>query len=712
MPSTMSLFRALVWAAVVSHLAPAQSYKIVTVAGGGLPHGAGVATPLGGHVMAVAADKSGNVYISLSDHHAVLRLSADGVLSPFAGNGWPGFGGDGGPAQEAQLFDPQGLAADADGNLYIADYGNNRVRKVANGVITTVAGNGLAGYSGDGGPAAVAALRAPEGLAVDSTGNLYIADRMNARIRRVSNGVISTVAGTGVAGFSGDGGPASSAQLSAPAKVALDSAGNLYIADFGNTRIRRVSDGIITTVAGNGTMGRTGDGGLAVNAQIDSQPGIAIGPGGALYIADGQNNRVRVVAGGVITTIAGGNVDGFAGDGGPAAQALLNQPYDIATDAAGNIYLAETGNYRVRKISGGMISTIAGGGAQPLSGPANAFELSYPSAVATAGNGDIYVADQGNFRVLKISRGEITRVAGNGTPGSSGDGGPALDAQVMPYGVAVDSAGNLYVSDVGSRVRKIANGVITTVAGTGLWGYSGDNGPAAQAQLYGPHGLAVDAAGNLYIAESAGQRVRMISNGVITTIAGTGTAGYSGDDGPATSARLNAPWAVAVDSAGAVYVAEWSGSRVRKIAGGIITTVAGNGVFGISGDGGPATAAQLYLPAGVAVDGSGNIFISDHARIRRVSDGIITTIAGAGGVGIESENGPALLAGLYGAEGIALDASGTVYIAETNSQRIRALFPTRACVSSSSARTAVRTRIPAPPAGRSPADPCGERLPF
>ena len=455
---------------------------------------------------------------------------------------------------------------DDNGNLYIADYGNSRVRKVSNGIIATVAGIGFSGYSGDGGPAANAQLRAPAGVAVDAAGNLYISDAMNARIRKVSNGIITTFAGNGTSGFSGDGGPASGAQLSAPNRVAVDSAGNLYIADWGNTRIRRVSNGIITTVAGNGTVGSGGDGGPAVNAQLSSQPAIAIDPTGALYIADGQNDRVRRVSSGVIATIAGGSLRGFAGDGGPAAKAALNQADGIAIDGAGNIYLAETGNNRVREISGGIINTIAGGGAEPLSGPANAFELTRPSGVAAAANGDIYIADQGDYLVLKVSRGEITRVAGNGSWGYSGDGGAAVDARLSsPAAVAVDAAGTLYISDPGdSCIRKVANGIITTIAGTGSWGFSGDNIPAANAPLYVPEGIAVDASGSLYFAEAGSHRVRKIANGVITTIAGTGTAGYSGDGGPATSAQLNEPWAVAVDSAGAVYVAEWSGSRVPQ----------------------------------------------------------------------------------------------------------------------------------------------------
>ena len=217
------------------------------------------------------------------------------------------------------------MAVDASGNLYIADTGNNRIRKVsATGIITTVAGNGSAGYSGDGGPATSAQLDGPEGVAVDGSGNLYIADTCNNRIRKVSaTGIITTVAGNGSAGYSGDGGPATSAQLSLPAGVAVDGSGNLYIADSGNNRIRKVSaTGIITTVAGNGSPGYSGDGGPATSAQLNQPAGVAVDASGNLYIADSSNNRIRKVsATGIITTVAGNGFDGYSGDGGPATSA-------------------------------------------------------------------------------------------------------------------------------------------------------------------------------------------------------------------------------------------------------------------------------------------------------------------------------------------------------------------------------------------------------
>jgi uncharacterized protein (TIGR03437 family) len=237
---------------------------------------------------------------------------------------------------------------DSAGNLYIADSYNNRIRKVTNGVITTVAGNGTQGYSGDNGPATSAQFSYPEGVTVDSAGNLYIADTGNGRIRKVSNGVITTVAGNGTGGFSGDGGPATSAELYCPVGVAMDSAGNLYIADACTQRIRKVANGVITTVAGNGTGYYSGDNGPAASAELNGPSGLAPDAAGNLYIADSFNNRIRKVTNGVITTVAGNGTQGFSGDNGPAANAMLSGPIGITVDSAGDLYIADTGNSRIR----------------------------------------------------------------------------------------------------------------------------------------------------------------------------------------------------------------------------------------------------------------------------------------------------------------------------------------------------------------------------
>ena len=338
------------------------------------------------------------------------------------------------------------------------------------------------------------------------------------------------------------------------------------------------ASGVIRTVAGNGTSGFGGDGGPAISAELNFPTDIAVDSAGSLYIADFQNNRIRkVTAGGAISTVAGNGTGGYSGDGSSATSAQIYQPEGLAIDSAGNLYIADSGNNRVRKVTvGGLISTIAG----------------------------------------------------NGSLGYSGDGGFATSAQFhQPEGLAVDSGGNLYIADSdNNRIRKVtADGVISTVAGSGTAGYSGDGGPATSAQISFPLGVVVDAAGNLYIADTNNNRIRKVTtDGVISTVAGTGTFGYSGDGGPATSARLSQPEGMALDAAGSFYIADSFNNRVRRVTpDGVINTVAGDGVVGYSGDGGPATSAQISLPLSVALDGAGNLYMADthNNRARSVSSG-------------------------------------------------------------------------------------------
>ena len=315
----------------------------------------------------IAADAAGNLYIADSFNNRIRKVDAAGGISTIAGTGESGHGGDGGSALQAQFAQPVGAALDAAGNLYIADWGNNRVRMVdAAGNISTIAGTGESGYGGDGGPALQAQLNHPYGAAPDTAGNLYIADWGNNRIRMVdAAGNISTVAGTGESGYSGDGGPAAQAQLAQPYGLTADAAGNLYIADSFNNRIRKVdAAGIISTAAGSGESGYGGDGGPALQAQLAGPVGVALDAAGNLYIADGNNQRIRKVdAAGVISTIAGNGESGYGGDGGASLRAQLAQPRGLAADASGNLYVADSGNHRIRLLTpAGAAPRIAEGG--------------------------------------------------------------------------------------------------------------------------------------------------------------------------------------------------------------------------------------------------------------------------------------------------------------------------------------------------------------
>jgi sugar lactone lactonase YvrE len=621
-----------------------------------------------------------------------------GIITTVAGTNWPSYFGDGGPATSADLNKPQGVAVEAFGNLFFADQNNQRIRKVsADGIITTVAGNGTTNYSGDGGTAISASLNYPVGVAVDAFGNLFIADGNNHRIREVNtDGIITTVAGDGTTAFSGDGGVATNAGLG-PSGMTVDSAGNLFIADQYNNRIRKVdTDGIITTVAGNGTRNFSGDGSAATNASLFAPSGVAVDSSGNLFIADFGNNRIREVgANGIITTVAGsgpygGTAPVFSGDGGPATNATLAVPNGVALDSSGNLFIADTGNGRIRKVStNGIITTVAGNGSVlgyfGDGGPATNASLPNLASVAVDASGNLFIADTYNQRIRKVNaNGIITTFAGGGI----GDGAAAINASLnYPHGVAVDASGNLFITDdLNNRIREVnANGIITTIAGDGTAAFSGDGSAATNATLDDPFDVALDASGNLFVADSGNSRLRELStNGIIATVAGNGTSAYSGDGGAAIHAGCTFA-GVAVDASGNLFIADTYNQRIRKVnADGIITTVAGNGTNAFAGDGGAATNSSLSHPYDVAVDASGNLFIADQGnnRVRKVStNGIITTVAGNGytnmygAAGYSGDGGAATNAGLNGPSGVTLDASGDLFIADTGNQRIREVRP-------------------------------------
>ena len=670
--------------------AHAAAGDITTVAGTSLDGKLATAIGLNGPGD-VIPDATGNLYVAVNDH-TVIKILTDGTISTVAGIGGGGAAGDGGPAINAQLNVPVDLAFDASGNLYITDFQNDRIRKVAlDGTITTVAGGQGRGYAGDGFLATGAKLNLPKGVAVDGAGNIYIADTFNNRIRKVvTNGTIISVVGDGTGAFSGDGSSAINAQVNRPSDVAFDASGNYYIADTFNHRIRMVSQfGVITTVAGKVGSGFSGDGGPATNALLKNPEGVFIDGAGNLYIADSGNNRIRKVdTSGTITTVAGNGTAGFSGDGGQATNAQINKPNGVNLDASGNIYIADQDNFRIRKVaSDGTITTVGGNGEPGYSGDggsATAAQLVFPEDAALDGSGNLYIADNFNHRIRKVSPGGIiTTIAGNGTPGFSGDGGPAASAQLFhPQGVAVDAAGNIYICDrLNNRVRKIAlDGTIATIAGNGVGGFSGDGGPATDAQLQQPRDIVFGTSGNIYISDRFNHRIRKIdSSGIITTVAGNGTAGFSGDGGPATDAQMNIPSGLALDGLGNLYIADFSNHVIRKVAlDGTITTVVGTGSAGFDGDGGPATNARLWSPIDVAFDASGNLYVADwqNSRVRKIdSAGIITTVAGDGTFGFSGDGGPATSAHLWKPTGLAFDGPGNLFIADSENKRVRMVAP-------------------------------------
>ncbi|MGE3948104.1 MAG: HYR domain-containing protein [Blastocatellales bacterium] len=875
----------------------------------------------------VAADSQGNIYISDSVFHRIRRIAPDGKIYHFAGSttGQSGSLGDGGQASVARFNRPTGLAVDAQGNLYVADSGNNRVRRIdpATGVISNFAGNGGLGYGGDGVGATLTSLNNPTGLAFDSIGNLYIADRNNHRIRKVDNstGIISTLAGNGTAGFGGDNGPANAAQINLPSDVATDAQGNVFIADTNNHRVRRVDPALqISTAAGTGTSGFSGDNGPAAEAQMAFPTGLITTANGTVYFGDSGNLRVRRLLPGnlpqnappVITSqvgnqtlTAGQTIDiplsATDADGDPVTFSLVNGPAFasivnantaartatlrlaptaagtfngvqvraddgkggsattsafsitvnppapnnnpptataapiasmieaasaagapvnlsgsgsdpdgdsitfawkdngnvIATSAAatvtlgigahsivltvtdnkgaststaaqavlvkdstppvisgvpGNITTAATSpsgalvsfalptatdlvdgpvtvtpdkasgslfpvgtttvnftakdsrnntatasfTVTVLPFSGGgstsyVISTYAGSGTYGFSGnlgPALSATFKQIVSLGRDKDGNLLIVDQQNRNIRYVdAQGTIFALAGNSANGNSGDAGLAIYATFgSPAGVAADSQGNIYISDsVFHRIRRIApDGKIYHFAGstTGQSGSLGDGGQASVARFNRPTGLAVDAQGNLYVADSGNNRVRRIdpATGVISNFAGNGGLGYGGDGVGATLTSLNNPTGLAVDSIGNLYIADRNNHRIRKVdnSTGIISTLAGNGTAGFGGDNGPANAAQINLPSDVATDAQGNVFIADtnNHRVRRVNPALqISTAAGTGTSGFSGDNGPAAEARMAFPTGLITTANGTVYFGDSGNLRVRRLTP-------------------------------------
>jgi trimeric autotransporter adhesin len=622
------------------------------------------------------------------------------IIDRFAG----GSNGDGGPAAGATL-NPNDLVVDAVGNVFIADTGNHRIRKVdaVTGFISTVAGTGVAGYSGDGGPATEADLSGPVDVEIDAVGNLYISDRGNQRVRKVDvvTGIITTVAGTGSPGFSGDNGPATSAQLNSPGGVAVDSDGSIYIADTSNNRIRKVlPGGGIRTYAGNGTFGFAGDGGPASSARLALPADVTIGPVGDLYIADFANQRVRVVHKSTerIFTAAGSGQFSICDNVVPE-EACFRNPLAVVYDPTENVlFLADAANHRVRRIplSSGIVTTIAGTGVNGYNGDgilaAEAW-LEGPSGVGVHPTLGVFIGDQFNHRVRRVPRGGnplIQTAAGNGNLPYAGDGGPALAAKFNnPAGIAFDSLDNFYIADSENhRIRRIAaDGTVSTVAGSGVSGYAGDNGNALLARLASPTDVVADRSGNLYIADKNNHRVRRVSpSGVITTLLGTGAAASTGDGGAATSAATLQPSSLAIyenDSGTqrSLYVLESAQHKVRvvNLNTNVVNRFAGTGTFGFSGDGGQAAAANLAVPLDIAADDRGNVYIADTAnqRVRRVaSNGVISTIAGTGSFGFDGDGGLAISAKLGGPDGVAADTFGNVMIIDSGNRRIRLIDST------------------------------------
>jgi len=578
---------------------------------------------------------------------------------------------DGGPATAAALLEALAAVADGAGNILIADGQGNRIRRVsaATGLITTVAGTGARGFKGDGLPATLAQIAGPSDLERDTAGNLYFAE--SDRLRRVDarTGVISTVA----AGFLSLFG------------IGLDPSGAaLYAVDPVQNHVSRVDieTGALVNVAGvGGNAGHSGDGGPATAAGIPFPTDVAVDSAGDLYISSYSGHRVRRVDArtGIISTLAGSGEPGSSGDGGPATLAKLNSPTGLALDGRGGLLIAEQGRVRRVDLSSASIATVAGGGSRPPSegGPATSVLLASPWNVSADGAGTLLIAERQVGRILRVdaATGLLTTVAGSVAGGLLRDGQPAAQVGLVPTGICIDDAGDLTIADFRGRLRKWnrATDIVTTVAGGGAI-ISAEGLPATSASLDTVNDVARDGAGNLYFGEPFGHDFRRVdaATGTLKTVAGNGTGAFSGDGGPATAAAVQDPQGVAVDATGtSLYLSTATNTRfsgrVRKVdlRTGLISTVGGNGTSAFTGDGGPATAAGLGAVAGLALDREGNIYVADRdvARVRRIeaASGLIATVAGGGSGG---DGVPATQAQLGSVTDMAFDAAGNMYIAD------------------------------------------------
>ncbi|HVU18429.1 MAG TPA: hypothetical protein VHD32_16110 [Candidatus Didemnitutus sp.] len=670
----------------------AQTYSFSTI--GGISGTGGVLDGKGGYVTSppmfaapssVVLDSSGNVYVADTNNQVIRKITPAGVVSTFVGQ-MGVVGATDGTGTAASFSAPEASAIDSSGNIYVADYVSATIRKITSaGVVTSLAGYpGITGSANGTGNAAT--FNGPRGIAVDKSGNVFVADSLNHVIRKVTqSGVVTTF--SGIVGTAGHvDGNATTATYNYPSALAFDSAGILYVADTYNQTIRKVAtDGSASTYVGTtlaaGHVDATG-----TAAKLNLPAGLAFDTSGNLYISEQGNNTIRKVAsGGAVTTLAGGGATGYDSGraDGTGTNALFSAPSGLAVDSSGNIFLADYRNSLIRKItSAGVVTTIAGaggvGGSLNGTGYIVAPTLFWrPTNLAMDNSGNIFVADTFGEVIRKIALdGTVTTFAGNSKLAGTTDGKGTAASFDGPTGLAVDNAGNVVVADTYNHtIRQVApDGTVSTLAGTaGTAGSADGIGKAATFNL--PSGVAVDNAANaVYVADYGNHTIRRIdrASGQVTTYAGT--AGSMGSaDGSGSSATFDFPRDIAFDpTSGNLVVADTGNHLIRRIAGGFVTTLAGSAGMTGSADATGAS-ARFNSPSGVAVDTSGNIYVADsnNDTIRKVTpSGAVTTIGGTPGVA-GSADGSGPVARFDHPTGVAVDAAGDVFVADYNNDTIR-----------------------------------------
>ena len=613
----------------------------------------------------IAVDVSGNLYVADAVNNEIRKITPGGLVSTLAGSTVPG--NKDGQGAAASFNHPVGVAVDASGNVYVADTYNSKIRKITpGGLVTTLAGGNSGHADGQG---TAASFNEPTGLAVDASGNVYVADTYNNEIRKITpSGLVSTLAGAGPVYYGSTNGQGSAATFYQPSAIAVDGSGNLYVADANNNEIRFITPaGLVSTFAGSTTLGSSDGQGAA--AGFDQPQGFAVDASGNVYVADTWNFKIRVItSAGLVSTLAGSTIKGYSDGQGTAAS--FNQPSGITVDASGNLYIADAGNNEVRKITpGGLVSTFAGI-FQAANGQGTAANFYHPRGITVDASGNVYVADRDNNEIRLITpAGLVSTFAGSITSGNV-NGQVTVASFNAPSGLAIDAYGNMYIGDMFNQgIRKITSaGVVSDFAGQAVAGHTDGQGSAAG--FWTPIGVAVDASGNIYIADTGNNEIRKITpGGLVSTLAGRTNAGNF--DGQGSASGFNTPDGVAVDASGNVYVADSGNNEIRKITpGGLVSTFAGSSTAGHND--GQGTSASFSSPTGVAFDASGNLYVADYGNnmIRIITPGgLVSTLAGSitGG----QVDGQGSLASFQGPTSIFVDASNNIYIADYGNNAIR-----------------------------------------
>ncbi len=671
----LTLAAIVVIAATVTSAQP-QGYTFTTFAGLGGPgtdDGTGTAARFnqpGG----MATDGVGNMYLADTNNHVIRKISPAGVVTTLAGRA--GFSGSAdGAGGSARFKQPYAVAVDSSGRVYVSDSGNHTIRRIGPaGVVTTVAG--VAGVTGSAdGTGSAALFNNPIGLAVDSFGNLLVADQSNSTIRKMTPaGVVTTVAG--LAGVTGSAdGTGAAARFVNPNGIAIDPLNNLYVADFGNRAIRKVTlAGVVTTVAGLANSPLVSVDGTGINARFKEPLGVAINASGTIFIADGSLIR-EMTPGGAVTTFAGlFNVSGSADGNGSAAR--FRAPYGLTTDINGNLFIAERQNHTIRMATPSAdVTTFAGlpGGIGTTDGSVADARFSSPFCATFDQTGDMYVGE--NFTVRKIAGGVVTTLAGTPNVFGSSDGTGNGASFRSVFGIAIDSSNNLFVTDTGNHtIRKITpTGVVSTFAGVAQTPGSAD-GIGSAARFRFPYGITIDGFGNLYVADHNNYTIRMITPaGAVSTLAGSpGNLGSA--DGTGAGAQFYTPTGIAIDSAGLLYVSDENAHTIRTVTtpGGVVTTLAGS-FSQIGNADGNGTSARFSYPSGITTDSGGNVFVTDRGSgtVRMIiPGGEVVTVGGLPGTDGDAD-GTGSFARFAGAFGLTVDSADRIYVSDTGNHKIR-----------------------------------------